>query len=221
MHRHSTSSLLDRQNTPKKSVRVGFKVDESEAAGGYAMASENSKPMNESAVWVKLGVDPYFEQLAIQMLETMNMIWRLKWGKKRGTWCANKAGECVTTYRIISQVFRESGERKLSGGGAEDTWYKKNINKTQYRSNMYEVPLHAVSFQELLVNHHDMYDLELKKASSVIDNMTFGKKPKSYTSLENREFPDDIIENWMCMHNFDASSTNLKSYAPPRDEYLR
>ena len=62
-----------------------------------------------------------------------------------------------------------------------------------------------------------MYDLELKNTSSVMDNMTFGKKPKSYTSLENREFPDDIVENWLCMHNFDSSSVNLTSYAPAQD----
>ena len=91
---------------PRKSVRIAFNVDESKASGGYAL-SENSPAMNEAAVWIKLGVDPYFERLAVQMLETMNLMWRVKGEKRTGVWPANKAGECTTTYRIISQVFDE------------------------------------------------------------------------------------------------------------------
>lgn len=202
---------------PRKSVRVAFRVDESKTAGGHG-ASDTSEGLNEAAVWVKIGVDPYFERVAVQMLQTMNLIWRVKGSKKAGTWSANKAGECVTTYRILSQMFDEAEARKPSEGGAENASAKGAISKIRYRSNMYEVPLHAVSFQELLVKHHDMYDLELKNSSSIVDNITFGQKPKSYTSLENREFPDDIIENWMCVHNFDVSSVNLQSYAPFQDK---
>lgn len=191
---------------PRKSVRVSFTVDENNPElASIAAAKERGetiapKPkkmagatdMNEAAMWVKVGADPSFERVAVQMLRTINYIWKVKSEDKLAEWDATWQKECLPVYTIISQVF----------GHAHD----------KYRSTMYGIPQHAVSLRELMVKHHALMDTELADKSGLFDKMGFSNKPKAYTRLTDREFPDDLVENWFLLHNFDASSPGGSSY---------
>jgi hypothetical protein len=190
---------------PRKSVRVSFSVDENNpelasVAEGRERGEEAVAPkpkkldaaMNEAAIWVKVGADPSFERVAVQMLRTMDFIWKVKTEDKIAEWEATWHKQCVPSYTIISQVF----------GHAQD----------KYRSTMYGIPQHAVSLRELMVRHHDQMDTELQDKSGLFDNVGFSTKPKAYTRLTDREFPDDLVENWFLIHNFDASSPGGGSY---------
>ena len=91
-------------------------------------------------------------------------------------------------------------------------------NEETYHSSMYEVPMHCRTFNEILSTHaqfNDTYDVDQKPKmpfglSQILPSgPSKGKGPKSYASLKTRVFPDDVVENWLCMHNFETRHTRV------------
>jgi GAF domain-containing protein len=192
---------------PHKSIKISFVVDTddpelssnherrmlAEKEDALPQSMKKKSQINQSNLWMKVGVDPALEKTALQLVHTMNYIWRVRTeGRAGDKWPATWQGNCIPTYTIISQFF---------GFGTD-----------KYRSSMCGLPEHAISFQELLQQHHELHELDLQDKTSFADKMTMSKKPKKYTSLQDREFPDDIVENWLSLQNFDVTSTNTKTY---------
>jgi hypothetical protein len=73
------------------------------------------------------------------------------------------------------------------------------------RSALFEVPMQAKSMQEITVTHAAYNDLTLVDKTSTFSSMLLGnKKPKEYSTFENRVFADDMIDSWLCMTNIEA-----------------
>jgi hypothetical protein len=113
-----------------------------------------------------------------------------------------------------------------------------NDDNGKFHSSMAEVPMHAKSFQDILMTNSYYHDIETQtktsKTSSISNMLGFtnsnagtysnngisnvkdiggilSSSPKEYVTLINRDFPDDLIENWLCMQNFENITTRLTS----------
>ncbi len=174
---------------PHKSLKLVFSVDQ-----GEAVQKRIKKSLNKCVLWARVDVDPYPEKIALTMLQAIDSLWRT-FGLEMH----------VVTYNCLHQDF------PVVPGEGED----KQTEKTKFSSSLFGVPMHAKTFQELLVDHSkfDEANAVRTKTEGFFGKLasSFGnganKGPKEYVSLSGRVFPGDILENWLCMRNFEYSSS--------------
>eukprot|EP00605_Chrysophyceae_sp_TOSAG23-4_P000889 GSChrysophyteH1.ASY1.ANO1.980.1 assembled CDS len=183
---------------PYRSVKLVFRVDE-----GEVLRKRLKRSMNKCVIWAKVDVDPAPELVALSMLQAFDTLWQ-SFGLDLH----------VQTYQIIYQRFQKE---VLEDGKSQSK---------PFLSQLTEVPMHAQSFHDILIAHNKYNDIETPNKTGL-----FGAKPsqngfsevledwpeiaksgpKEYVSLTNREFPNDLLENWFCMHNFERIETRLTS----------
>ncbi len=204
---------------PYRSIKLVFRVDE-----GNETKRKLKKSLNKCALWAKVNVDPSPEKVTLSMLEAFDSLWK--------TYGLDLH---VQTYTVIHQnIKKDSKGLKNEHAIKKSGTAEEAENDKYFNSVLSAVPMHAKSFSELLAIHNKSHDIETVKKSGTFSGMftsaptnglsnakdwpgLISSGPKEYSTLENREFPDDIMENWFCVQNFESIDTRLKS----QEENLR